>query len=144
MAGEVIHAKETAGGKSPIAAVAVGLIFGLAVAVLALLIISAAAVFYDIPEHVMNILIIVISAVSMFVAGLKAAAKNQKNGLLIGVVTGLLYSAITLAAGLLFGSSIGFSPEFIADFAVAAALGGLGGVAGINMAGHKNRKRKHK
>ncbi len=143
MAGEVIHAKETAGG-SPIAAVAVGLIFGLGGAIAALLIISAAAVFYDIPEHVMNILIILISAASMFAAGFKAAAKNQKNGLLIGAAAGLLYSAITLAAGLMFGSSVGFTPELIADLAIAAALGGLGGVAGINIAGRKSRKRKRK
>ena len=134
------NAVSTGGGT--ISAVLNGLIFGLVGAVGALLLISIAAVFYDIPEQVMNVLIIIISVVTLFLAGFIAAGKNGKNGLIVGILTGLLYTLIALIVGIIAYRTVSFTPELIADLAIGAAVGGLGGVAGINKAAGKKRRRK--
>ena len=142
MANGITQKKENAAGANTPAAVLRGLIFGLVGAALALLIISALAVFYDIPDKVMNILIILISVASMFAAGLTAAGRNGKNGMIIGMAAGLIYAAIICAAGIFVCGAKGLSPEMIADFAIGGAVGALGGVAGVNRAAGKRRKRK--
>lgn len=119
-----------------------GIVYGLGTAVILLLIISLAAVFYDIPETVMNYIIIVISIVSLFFAGFVAAGRNEKNGLIVGIISGLIYALIVYFVGCIIYKSVNLTPEFIADLAVGAAVGGLGGVVGINRVSGKKRKRK--
>ncbi len=119
-----------------------GIVYGLGTAVILLLVVSLAAVFYDIPETVMNYIIILISVLSLFFAGFVAAGRNEKNGLIVGIVSGLIYTLIVCFSGCIIYKSVNLTPALIADLAAGAAVGGLGGVVGINRVVGKKRKRK--
>lgn len=135
-------AEQSGKGDNPLPAIIMGLAFGMGGAIVMLLLISLAAVFYDIPDNIMNIMIIIISAAALFISGYKAAVRNEKNGLITGVITGLVFALVICAVGAAVFKTISFSPELIADLAIGAALGGLGGVTGINRVTAKKRKRK--
>ncbi len=135
-------AEQSGKSDNPLPAIIMGLAFGIGGAVVMLLIISLAAVFYDIPDNIMNIMIIIISAAAMFISGYKSAVGNKKNGMVTGMITGLVFAVVICAVGAAVFKSISFSPELIADLAIGAALGGLGGVTGINRVTAKKRKRK--
>ena len=132
---------ETSGGDKTISSLIKSICIGFGAALILLFLTSVAASFYDIPEFVLNYIVIAVSLICLFMVGFKAAGYNGKNGLLIGVIAGVVYAVIVYLIGWLGFKSISFSPEAIANFAVGGAVSGLGGVVGINRYTKKKRKR---
>lgn len=123
-----------------IVAAAKAAVVGIAAATVMMFIISCLAVFYDISDAAVNYAIIAASIICLFLVGFKAAGYNNKNGLIIGIISGLVYTLILFLAALMLGGAK-VSYKTIIDFLSGCLLGGLGGVVGINR-GHKKRKRR--
>lgn len=118
-------------------------LFGFVTASAILMILSCLAVFYDIPDMVLNYIIIAVSLVCLFIVGYKAAAYNSKNGLVTGILTGLSYTVLLYAAACVLWNSVHFSPEMIVDLLAGSAISGLGGFMGVNRRA-KNKKKKRR
>lgn len=116
-------------------------VFGIVTASVMLLALSFLAVFYDIPDMVLNYIIIAVSMICLFLVGFKAAGYNSKNGLLIGILTGFFYTVLLYAAACILWNSVDISPEILIDLAAGSAISGLGGFIGINRRA-KNKKRR--
>lgn len=122
-------------------AVVKSLCYGFAVAVILILITSIFATFYDIPDRAINYIITAISIICSFMVGLRSAKLNKKNGLMIGIIAGVIYAIIIFLIGWLGFKTVGFSPAVIANIAISGAVSGLGGVVGINGVSKKKVKR---
>lgn len=132
----------SAGGISRLLlSVAKAALFGIVTASALLLILSVLAVFYDIPDTVLNYIIIAVSVVCLFLVGYKAAGYNTKNGLFTGILTGLSYTVLLYAAACILWNSIHFSTEVIIDLAAGSAISGLGGFIGVNRRDKRKKRR---
>lgn len=116
-------------------------LFGFVAASAMLMVLSVLAVFYDIPDVVLNYIIIAVSLVCLFIVGYKAAAYNSKNGLITGILTGFSYTVLLYAAACILWNSVHFSPNMIIDLAAGSAISGLGGFVGVN---HRTGKKKRR
>ena len=102
---------ETSGGDKTISSLIKSICIGFGAALILLFLTSVAASFYDIPEFVLNYIVIAVSLICLFMVGFKAAGYNGKNGLLIGVIAGVVYAVIVYLIGWLGFKSISFSPR---------------------------------
>ncbi|HIV85437.1 MAG TPA: TIGR04086 family membrane protein [Candidatus Monoglobus merdigallinarum] len=122
--------------------VAKGLISGLLAAAAVLFIVSVLAVFYDFSETLINYIIIGVSVVCLFLSGLVSASCAGRNGLILGGLTGAVYTIIIFILRCIVFQNAELSPELIANIAVGGALGALGGIIGINKRSGKRRRRR--
>lgn len=116
-------------------------VFGIITASVILFALSFLAVFYDIPDMVLNYIIIAVSMICLFLVGFKAAGYNSKNGLVIGILTGFFYTVLLYAAACILWNSVDISPEVLIDLAAGSAISGLGGFIGINRGAKKKKRR---
>ena len=117
-------------------------VFGIIAASVMLFVLSCLAVFYDIPDAVLNYIIIAVSIVCLFIVGFKAAAYNSKNGLLTGILTGFFYTVILYSTACMLWNTVDFSAEVLIDLAAGSAISGLGGFIGVNRRAKTKRKRR--
>lgn len=116
--------------------------FGFITAMALLLLLSLLAVFYDIPDSVLNGTIVAVSILSLFIVGFKTAHYNRKKGLLMGVISGLVYGIILYGLAFMIWKSVAFSLESIINIAAGSAISGLGGFVGINRLANSRRKKR--
>ncbi|WP_176222192.1 TIGR04086 family membrane protein [Tuberibacillus sp. Marseille-P3662] len=75
---------------------------------------------------------LIISLVALFIGGITAGVKLKERGLMIGAVTGILYSVI-ISLYLFLGVNMGLSPEQYLLFGANIIVTALGGVLGVNL-----------
>ena len=76
--------------------------------------------------------ILLTSVVSMFVAGFMAAARILRRGMVVGMLAGVLYVVVAYILGVVICGSFSPNGAFLKMAALGIALGGLGGILGIN------------
>lgn len=111
----------------------------IAITVLLIFIASCVAVFVSMPIAAVNL---VISIITYFCVGLGAfitAKQSGANGLLTGIVTGLLYFIVLFISGCLIFSKVNFSTSLILSFVICVLSGAIGGIFGVNS---KSKRRK--
>lgn len=110
--------------------VAIGLGVGVLISAVALLLAAILMTWVDLPQAAVSPISVAALGLGSLVAGLVAARRFGKNGLLIGAVCGLGLFLITWIAGLLsFGSvQLGFA---LFKLAVSVLCGAIGGVLGV-------------
>lgn len=116
--------------------------FAFITALLLVLVLSLLATFYDIPDSVLNGIIVAISILSLFIVGFKTATYNKEKGLLMGVMSGIVYSMILYALAFMVWKSVTFSPESLINILAGSAISGMGGFIGINRLAKAKRRRK--
>ncbi len=119
-----------------IKAVISGLICGVAAICVLLLLCALLMSFGILPITMSNICSSVSLGIGSMLAGLVAAKKLQKNGLLIGLATGaVIFLIFTLISLIGVRSAPSFSTLFKAI--ICAAAGCIGGILGVNSAGKR-------
>ncbi len=86
----------------------------------------------DVSEQYISLVAIICTAISCAVGGFVSALKMDNNGLLWGVITGVIYMAILFVINKLAGSEGGGVISKVTMLVCAMASGGVGGIVGIN------------
>ncbi|MFC4618127.1 TIGR04086 family membrane protein [Camelliibacillus cellulosilyticus] len=109
-----------------------GIIAAFFIILIAALIMTTLLKFTSMTETSLSKAPLIISLIALFIGGLIAGIKMKEKGLMVGVSTGLLYSAlIYLILFLGFDRDIGLNQYMLA--VANMAVTGMGGVIGVNV-----------
>ena len=118
--------------KSIFKAVFMGSVFSVIVTLILVLIIATVYYFANINDTVLNVLLILVSAVSAFLGGLFSSKRSGDNGLVHGLLTSLVYLIILFAAAFAVNKQLSPAPRLITMLVAGSAAGMLGGIFGVN------------
>ena len=111
--------------------VALGLVIGTVTIFASLFVGSLIIKHAGVPQSVIPAIAIISVAAGSFFAGFCASKISHRQGLLTGIICGLLISFIILLAGIaVIGDSIGGLA--VSKFAAAVSASAIGGVVGVN------------
>lgn len=113
-------------------AIFAGAMFSIMITLLLVLIIAVIYYFTDINETVLNVLLFMVSAVSVFAGGLFSAKRSGDKGLLHGLLVSGVYLIILFAAAFAVNKQISSIYRFITMAIATGAAGMLGGIFGVN------------
>ncbi len=108
------------------------LLVSLCVTFVSLCLLALCIAFGPVTENTADLCILLVTILSLFLAGFLSARQKTSRGFITGGIAGLLYVfAAYLIAALAFGS---FSPgrDFIKLFLLGIGIGALGGIVGVN------------
>jgi len=77
--------------------------------------------------------VLVTMAMSLVAGGIKSASSARQRGLVWGVVTGVLYVAVMVAAGLFLIPGYTLGSKTLVCLLLGIGSGGLGGIIGVNL-----------
>nr|WP_269431692.1 TIGR04086 family membrane protein [Bacillus sp. JCM 19034] len=97
-------------------------------------IISLILTFSSLSEQSVHWFIIAIAFLAMFTGGLMAGGRAKEKGLLVGAVTALTFSLLTLLIQFL-GYDVSFTNEQYLFHGLYILTGAIGGVVGVNLSG---------
>lgn len=108
-----------------------GLIYAFAVAFGAILLASVLVTWTSVPEAKLPVITYIINLAAVLTGSFVAARRSKEKGWYYGGLTGLFYSlAITILGLMLVSAS--FTLHNVVQIAILTAVGGLGGVLGVN------------
>ncbi len=109
-----------------------GVLLALAFSIFAMVVLSIIIFFADISDRTVSTLVLVLSAISVFLAALILAKNIDSRGLLNGLLLGAVYFLVLVAVSAIVCGSVSFESGNILRCVSALAAGMLGGVMGIN------------
>lgn len=115
-----------------IRALLIGVAAGTLVCLLLLFIMAAIVASQDIPTVAVTPMAVIAASIGALVGGFFSARIARKNGLLVGVLCGLLLYGLILLAGTIFFQDAD-SSFWLIKLAIFAACGGVGGILGVNL-----------
>ncbi|MGI6485824.1 MAG: TIGR04086 family membrane protein [Tepidanaerobacteraceae bacterium] len=110
-----------------------GVLFAYVLTLLLFLILGGVLFFTSLSEGVIPSLIVIISAVSIILSGIRATRGLENMGWLHGGVIGFLYMGILLLIRIFVISSVPQGLETAIDLFVGFALGVVSGILGVNL-----------
>ncbi len=100
----------------------------------AVLLITALILRYtNIPENVITIIIMVVSAISIMIGSIFATRKLNKNGLLNGTLVGITYFIILYILSSIFVTGFSINAKTMITLFLTILFGMIGGIIGINL-----------
>lgn len=120
------------GGMFDIAFMLKNIAVGFALSIALLFIASVITALACMPEVIINLIVAVVTYLSVGICGFRAARKAGRNGLLSGAVSGIVYSAVLYIIACIVFGKIGFSASSAATFGLCLMSGAIGGLVGIN------------
>jgi len=108
------------------------------ISVILLFLLAIGATFSDMESKTVNILITLVTCVSVALSGFMAARGTGRGGLINGIIAGVMYTVILYLAGGLINGNISFNMSTVVAVILGIICGGLGGVFGVNT---KKRRR---
>ena len=84
------------------------------------------------------------AALCIFISGYISARIMRKNGLISGLLAGIVYALVVYLISAAVYKQFYFSPAIIANFILCGGVGALGGVIGINKRSSKKKSSKKK
>ena len=106
-------------------------LIGLLVIIICLLLFSFIMTKVDAPDGIVSTMSVIALCIGSFVGAYIASRKRRQNGLLIGIITGVItYIAILIIGIIITKTSAGMG--FFSKLIIAAICGAIGGVIGVN------------
>lgn len=115
-----------------------GVLLALAISIILTVLLSVVVFFADLSDRTISTLILVVSALSVFLGAVILSKNISSRGLLNGLLLAILYFAILTAVSALSGGGIALERSNILRFVSVLAGGMLGGVLGINTKRHNS------
>lgn len=106
---------------------------------IALLVFALIVTYTNFPESFIPATVLVLTVVSVMLAGVLTAVGNRTKGWLCGAISGLIYMITLYCLSTLVFDYPGFGANVIAMLALGLFAGTLGGIVGINMKGAKRK-----
>lgn len=111
-------------------------LIGIVIVLLCLLLFSFIMTKFDAPEPMVSVMSSLALCIGAYSGGYIASKKRRQNGLLIGVITGIIIYCVVFFAGVFFAkSSITFS--FLSKMIMTLICAAVGGVIGVNSRGKR-------
>ncbi|MBR5152592.1 MAG: TIGR04086 family membrane protein [Clostridia bacterium] len=105
-----------------------------------LLFLGAIAVTYlSVSEATIDVVVLSLTAICVGWGGFRASRHMGRQGLLSGVISGLVYMTFLYVIGAIIFGEFALSPDILRSVLIGAGCGGIGGVIGVNT---KKRRRK--
>ena len=109
---------------------------GIVVILICLLIFSLFMTKFDAPEPMVSVMSSLALCVGAYVGGYIAAKRRRQNGMIIGILTGIVIYCVIFFAGEIFAkNSITFS--FLTKLIMTLICAAIGGVFGVNSKGKR-------
>ncbi|BCJ88130.1 TIGR04086 family membrane protein [Effusibacillus dendaii] len=108
-----------------------GLLYALIIAFGAVILSAMTITWTAIPESKLPVITYIINVAAALIGSFTAARKAGERGWYYGGITGLIYSVLITILGLMLVSAA-FTLHNVVQIAILSAIGGLGGVIGVN------------
>lgn len=108
------------------------LLTAFAITIPALFILAAILTFTDFPEKYKTTAVLIATLSALFVAGFRSGINNEKNGMVKGALTGLIYMLILYLASSIIYNDFMLNQRSIIMVITGILAGAAGGIAGIN------------
>ena len=109
-----------------------GVLLALVFSIFAMVVLSIIVFFADISDRTVSTLVLILSALSVFLGALILAKNIESRGLLNGLLLGCIYFALLIVVSAVACGSVSFESGNILRCISVLAGGMLGGVMGIN------------
>lgn len=115
------------------------LIVSYLISVVLLFVTAILATYLNMPDNILNIAVIVVTGLCLIITGFRSAKHCGRNGLLNGIIAGLVYTVILYLIGCAVNRGFAFTMSTISALIMGVVCGGLGGIIGINTKAKKRR-----
>ncbi len=109
-----------------------GVCIGYSVTIIIFILYAVILTYTNVTDKGLDIIVILTTILSVAIAGYDSAKTQSKNGLIFGILAGLLYAIILIIVSTLIDGKLTFDFETIITILVSVASGGIGGIIGIN------------
>lgn len=108
-----------------------------AIMIVCLFIFALIVTYTDFPESWISAVVLIMTVISIMLAGILTARKSSAKGWLCGAVSGVLYMLTLFCLSALAFRSVNIGANLVAMLAIGLFAGTFGGILGINMKGAK-------
>ncbi len=120
------------------------LLFSLLISTVLVLVLALISTFTQISDKAVTIINQIIKVISLPI-GCLLGIKSQKNGLILGLIIGILYVVLSFGIFSLISGELKFSDVTLYDFLIGIGVGAVGGILAVNVKGlGKHGKRSAK
>lgn len=109
-----------------------GSILAILISIILLVIFAIVLTYTNFNENMTPAVIIIITAISILIGSQITTSSIKKNGILNGIVVGLIYVLFLYLMSSTISKNFSLNNYAIIMIAVSVAIGGLGGVIGVN------------
>ena len=109
-----------------------GSILAIVISIILLVIFAIVLTYTNFNENMTPTVIIIITAISILIGSQITTSSIKKNGILNGIVVGLIYVLFLYLMSSTISKNFSLNNYAIIMIAVSVAIGGLGGVIGVN------------
>ena len=109
-----------------------GSILAIVISIILLVIFAIVLTYTNFNENMTPTVIIIITAISILIGSQITASSIKKNGILNGIAVGLIYVLFLYLMSSTISKNFSLNNYAIIMIAVSVAIGGLGGIIGVN------------
>ena len=109
-----------------------GSILAILISIILLVIFAIVLTYTNFNENMTPAVIIIITAISILIGSQITTSSIKKNGILNGIVVGLIYVLFLYLMSSTISKNFSLNNYAIIMIAVSVAIGGLGGIIGVN------------
>lgn len=113
-----------------------GSLVSIAITLVLVLIASALLTFSNIPETVIPVMIIIISAISILIGSIMSTSYIDSKGMINGASVGLIYIVVIYLLSSIMVAGFNINIKSLIMMFVSVIAGMIGGIVGVNL--HKN------
>lgn len=128
----MVKVNENSESSNNIVRVLKGSILAIITSIIGLIIFAMVLTYTNVNENIIPTVIIVITAISILIGSQITTSKIKKNGIVNGILVGLIYILFLYLISSIISKNFSFNNYAIIMVATSIAIGGLGGIIGVN------------
>jgi len=109
-----------------------GSLLSIAISIIALMIFAIFLTYTNVNENAIPTVIIIVTAISILIGSQITTSHIKKNGVINGILVGLIYVVLLYLLSSIVSRNFGVNNYSIIMIATSVAIGGLGGIIGVN------------
>ena len=110
-----------------------GILTAAAITLVSMLVCALVMTFASLNENAVFIAMHITSLAAVFIGSLAAASRINKNGMINGMIVGILYAFLMMFTGFMTTPDYTLTAKTLLTFGICIAGGALGGILGVNI-----------